>query len=82
MTSCGVALGASVIGNAFWNYASRVLPLTMTAQLVLFETLFALLYSFILAERWPAMGRIGHHRSADWPRLVVCGKPRKSCGPA
>jgi drug/metabolite transporter (DMT)-like permease len=53
LTSCGIALSASVIGNGFWNYASRILPLTMTAQLVLFETLFALLYSFILAGRWP-----------------------------
>jgi drug/metabolite transporter (DMT)-like permease len=50
----GIAISASVIGNGFWNYASRLLPLTMTAQLVVFETLFALLYSFILAGRWPS----------------------------
>lgn len=53
LASCGTAISASVIGNGFWNYASRLLPLTMTAQLVVFETLFALLYSFILAGRWP-----------------------------
>lgn len=54
LASLGTAIGASVIGNGFWNYASRLLPLTMTAQLVVFETLFALLYSFIADDRWPS----------------------------
>jgi drug/metabolite transporter (DMT)-like permease len=53
--SITVALGASVIGNALWNSASRRLPLTMTAQLVVFETLFALLYSFGWERRWPTL---------------------------
>ncbi|MEM8513594.1 drug/metabolite transporter (DMT)-like permease [Massilia sp. MP_M2] len=39
-----LALGASVIGNHFWNVASRRVPVTLTGQLILFETLFALLY--------------------------------------
>jgi drug/metabolite transporter (DMT)-like permease len=51
----GVAIFASVIGNAFWNRASRLLPLTMTGQLILFETLFALLYGFLWEQRWPTM---------------------------
>ena len=42
-----LALGASVIGNHFWNVASRRVPVTLTGQLILFETLFALLYGFI-----------------------------------
>ena len=50
-----IALGASVIGNALWNNASRRLPLTMTGQLVVFETLFALLYSFGWECRWPTV---------------------------
>jgi drug/metabolite transporter (DMT)-like permease len=41
-----LALGASVIGNQFWNVASRRVPVTLTGQLILFETLFALLYGF------------------------------------
>jgi drug/metabolite transporter (DMT)-like permease len=53
--SITVAIGASVIGNALWNSASRRLPLTMTAQLVVFETLFALLYSFGWERRWPTL---------------------------
>ncbi|MCS0607862.1 DMT family transporter [Massilia solisilvae] len=50
----GVAICASVLGNAFWNRASRLLPLTMTGQMILFETLFALLYGFIWEGRAPA----------------------------
>jgi drug/metabolite transporter (DMT)-like permease len=42
-----LALGASVIGNHFWNVASRRVPVTLTGQLILFETLFALLYGCI-----------------------------------
>ncbi len=51
--STGIAVLASVIGNALWNSASRRLPLTMTGQLVVFETLFALVYSFVFEQRWP-----------------------------
>jgi drug/metabolite transporter (DMT)-like permease len=48
-----VALFCSVIGNALWNRASRLLPLTMSGQLIVFETLFALLYGFAWEHRWP-----------------------------
>lgn len=48
-----VALLCSVIGNALWNRASRLLPLTMSGQLIVFETLFALLYGFLWEARWP-----------------------------
>ena len=51
--STGIAILASVIGNGLWNSASRRLPLTMTGQLVVFETLFALVYSFAFEHRWP-----------------------------
>jgi len=49
----GLALIASIIGNAFWNQASRLLPLTLVGQMILFETLFALLYGFVWEWRWP-----------------------------
>jgi drug/metabolite transporter (DMT)-like permease len=48
-----VALGASVIGNSFWNAASRRLPLALTGQMIVFETVFALLYAFFYEARWP-----------------------------
>lgn len=48
-----LALGASVIGNQLWNIASRSVPMTLSGQLILFETLFALLYGFIYQQRLP-----------------------------
>jgi len=52
--SAGVAVVASVFGNACWNRASRLLPLTLTGQMIVFETLFALLYGFAWQQRWPS----------------------------
>jgi drug/metabolite transporter (DMT)-like permease len=51
--SAGVAVFASIIGNRFWNQASRLLPLTLMGQMIVFETLFALLYSFLWEQRLP-----------------------------
>lgn len=53
LISAGVAVVASVLGNACWNRASRNLPLTLTGQMIVFETLFALLYGFTWQQRWP-----------------------------
>jgi drug/metabolite transporter (DMT)-like permease len=53
LVCAAVAILASVVGNRFWNQASRLLPLTLTGQMILFETLFALLYSFLWERRWP-----------------------------
>ncbi|MDA7418840.1 DMT family transporter [Xenophilus arseniciresistens] len=49
-----VAILASIVGNAFWNRASRLLPSTMIGQMILFETLFALLYGFAWEQRGPS----------------------------
>ena len=49
----GVALAASIVGNALWNRMSRLLPLTLVGQMILFETLFALLYGFAWERRLP-----------------------------
>lgn len=51
--SLAVALGASILGNALWNRASQLMPLTMLGQMIVFETLFALVYGFIYEGRWP-----------------------------
>ena len=53
VASIGVAVFASIIGNALWNQASRLLPLTLVGQMILFETAFALIYAFIWEARWP-----------------------------
>jgi drug/metabolite transporter (DMT)-like permease len=50
-----VAILCSIIGNGFWNYASRALPLALTGQMIVFETLFAALYGFLWEARWPTM---------------------------
>lgn len=51
--SGGVAIAASILGNGLWNRASRLLPLTMIGQMIIFETLFALLYGFLWEQRLP-----------------------------
>lgn len=51
--SAGVAVFASIVGNGLWNRMSRLLPLTLIGQMILFETLFALLYGFLWEGRWP-----------------------------
>lgn len=53
--SVGVALLASLLGNALWNKMSRLLPLTLVGQMILFETLFALLYGFLWEQRFPTL---------------------------
>ncbi|MGH7019585.1 MAG: EamA/RhaT family transporter, partial [Brevundimonas sp.] len=53
--SVGVAIFASIVGNAFWNQASRLLPLTMLGQMIVSETLFAFLYGFLWEGRGPTV---------------------------
>ncbi len=58
-----LALGASVVGNYLWNLASRLVPVTLSGQLILSETLFALLYGFLYAQRMP--------RPLEWGAMVL-----------
>ncbi len=53
LVSMGVAVLASIFGNALWNRMSRLLPLTLIGQMILFETMFALLYAFLWERRLP-----------------------------
>lgn len=55
IVSIAVAVAASIVGNALWNRMSRLLPLTMVGQMILFETLFALLYGFLWERRMPVL---------------------------
>lgn len=51
--SIGTAILASIVGNNLWNRMSRLLPLTLVGQMILFETLFALIYGFVWERRLP-----------------------------
>lgn len=53
--SMGVAILASIVGNAFWNQASRLLPLSMLGQMIVFETLFAFAYGYLWEGRGPTL---------------------------
>ena len=55
MACFAVAIFASIIGNAFWNQASRLLPLTMLGQMIVAETVFAFIYGFIWEQRLPSL---------------------------
>jgi len=48
-----VGLLASWLGTLCWNEASQRLPTTLVGQLIVFETLSALTYAFVLRGRMP-----------------------------
>ena len=58
-----LALCSSLIGNQLWNVTSRRLPVTLTGQMIVFTTLFALLYGFCYDQRWP--------RPLEWLAMVL-----------
>jgi len=49
----GIALLSSVIGGACWNQASRLLPLALSGQVLVIETLAALVFGFLWEHRLP-----------------------------
>ncbi len=49
-----IGLLASWLGTLCWNEASQRLPTAMVGQLIVFETLAALAYAFMLRGQWPA----------------------------
>jgi drug/metabolite transporter (DMT)-like permease len=54
-----IGLSASWLGTLCWNEASQRLPTSLVGQLIVFETLSALSYAFLLRGRWPG-----------WPTLA------------
>jgi drug/metabolite transporter (DMT)-like permease len=46
---------ASWIAQYLWTTASQHLPLALSAQLIVSETIFALVYGFLYESRWPHM---------------------------
>jgi drug/metabolite transporter (DMT)-like permease len=50
-----IGLFASWLGTLCWNEASQRLPTTLVGQLIVFETLAALAYAFVLRGRMPGV---------------------------
>jgi drug/metabolite transporter (DMT)-like permease len=48
-----IGLFASWLGTLCWNEASQRLPTTLVGQLIVFETLAALSYAYMLRGHWP-----------------------------
>ena len=48
-----IGLFASWLGTLCWNEASQRLPPALVGQLIVFETLSALAYAFMLRGQWP-----------------------------
>jgi drug/metabolite transporter (DMT)-like permease len=48
-----IGLLASWLGTLCWNEASQRLPTTLVGQLIVFETLAALAYAFVLRGQAP-----------------------------
>jgi drug/metabolite transporter (DMT)-like permease len=53
-----LGLLASWLGTLLWNRASQLLPTALSGQLIVFETLSALLYAFLLRGTAPAWGSL------------------------
>lgn len=48
-----LAVGGSWLTGTLWNAATRRMPMSLGGQLIVFETLFACVYGFALAQRFP-----------------------------
>lgn len=47
-------IGSAWVATILWNVASQRLPSSLCGQLIVSETLFALLYSFVWDGQWPS----------------------------
>ncbi len=54
-----IAVFASWLGTLAWNRASQLLPTSLAGQLIVFETLAALAYAFVLRGRVPEATTLG-----------------------
>jgi drug/metabolite transporter (DMT)-like permease len=58
-----MGLAGSWIATWCWSIASAKLPLSLSAQLIVAETVFGLAYGFVYEHRWPA--------TAEWVGIVL-----------
>jgi drug/metabolite transporter (DMT)-like permease len=54
-----LGFAASWLGTVLWNRASQLLPATLAGQLIVFETLAALTYAYIVRGQAPTFEAIG-----------------------
>ncbi|OAN50449.1 hypothetical protein A6A04_18375 [Paramagnetospirillum marisnigri] len=47
---------ASWLGTWFWNQTSRLLPAGVSGQMIVFETVFGMAYTFLYRGQWPESG--------------------------
>ena len=45
---------ASWLGTLFWNKTSRLLPTSLSGQMIVFETLFGMAFAFGFRQQWPS----------------------------
>ncbi len=57
LIAVAIGFGSSWLATILWNQASRRLPASLCGQLIVSETLFALLYSFLWDGRWPTLAQ-------------------------
>lgn len=50
--------GSAWLGTVLWNVASQRLSASLCGQLIVSETVFALLYSFVWDGRWPSAAQL------------------------
>lgn len=55
--SLAAGVGSAWLATVLWNIASRHLSASLCGQLIVSETLFALLYSFVWDGRWPTLAQ-------------------------
>ena len=53
-----IGFGSSWLATILWNMASQRLSASLCGQLIVSETLFALLYSFLWDGRWPTAAQL------------------------
>jgi drug/metabolite transporter (DMT)-like permease len=49
-----LGLCASWLGTLFWNKTSRLLPTALSGQMIVFETIFGMVFAFGLRREWPS----------------------------
>jgi drug/metabolite transporter (DMT)-like permease len=77
-----VGLFASWLGTLCWNEASQRLPTSLAGQLIVFETLAALSYAFILRGEWPGVVTLlGIALLIAGVAWALRGKPRPLAAP-
>ena len=51
----GLGIVCSWVGIALWNQMSLRLPRALGGQMIIFETIFAVIYAHIWRESWPSL---------------------------